>query len=163
MDTEKKIFKIVALIFFGIAIGCLVCGLLGVGQAEDFDEPTRLYVTAKLLNGRAKPSKKSMVEARFDRGDILEAWGWSEKHHWIEVTGGEMGTVWVCWEYVTERLDESTWYNATGSKVKIRKEPFGTVIGYLPKDKDIVVDRIVLGWGHFSKGWVDLSYFEEEF
>ena len=161
MNKERKLFLIAMLILAIISFVWIVYPM--IAKSEKPDEPVRMYVTAKLLNGRATPSKKSTVEARFDRGDILEAWGWSEKHHWIEVTGGETGTVWVCWEYVAERTDESRWWNNSGSKVKIRKEPYGTVIGYLKKDGEIIVDKIVLGWGHCSKGWVDLSYFEEEF
>ena len=162
MDKERRIFGFVLAVFTGILLGWIIFGS-GIGQAEEADIPSRLYVTAKLLNGRATPSKKAKVEARFDKGDTVDAWGWSKSHHWIEVTGGETGTVWVFWEYVTERTDDSTWWNNSGSKVKIRKEPFGTVIGYLQKDGEIVVDRIILGWGHFSKGWIDLSYLEEEF
>ena len=148
MNKERKAF-IFAAIAFTVIVTTVLIFVPGFGKTEEEqDQPVHMYVTAKLLNGRAAPSKKSMVEARFDRGDILECWQWSEKHHWIEVTGGETGTVWVCWEYVTERLDESVWWNGSGKKVKIRKEPFGTVIGYLKPDGEIVVDRIVLGWGH---------------
>ena len=156
--------KSVAIVVFVLLILWITCLFIpSNSKSEEIEEPTRVYVTVKLLNGRARPSKKAMVEARFDKGDILEALQWSKKHHWIEVTGGETGTVWVYWEYVTERLEDSRWWNSSGVKVKIRKEPFGTVIGYLPKDGEIIVDQILLGWGHCNRGWVDLSYFEEEF
>lgn len=136
--------------------------LLPVPTKAEETEMTKLTVTANMLNGRAKPGKQSSVEAVFDRGDILEALGWSENHHWIEVRGGETGTVWVWWGYVSERTDETRWWNNCGTKVKIRKEPFGTVTKYLKRGGEVVVDQIVLGWGHCSDGWIDLSYLTEE-
>lgn len=144
--------KIISLIF-------MVLFLFSLALAE---ETTEMYVTASQLNGRANPSRKASVEARFDRGDSIEAIDWSKDHHWIEVTGGETGTVWVWWEYVTERIDTFTVRNNFGSKVKIRKEPYGTVTGYLKNNKTLVIDRVIFGWGHSKRGWIDLKYVTEE-
>ena len=148
------VFAVVIFVWFVIPI---------MAMSEEIDQTTDVYVTAKLLNGRARPSKKSTIEARFDKGDILQAIYWSDNHHWVEVIGGETGTVWVWWEYINEQKEEyTTWWNNWGSKVKIRKEPFGTVIGYLKNGGEVDIDRIVLGWGHTSKGWIDLRYLTEE-
>lgn len=136
--------------------------LFGASFAEEYWDTTTLVVTANRLNGRMQPSKKSQVVAFFDKGDKLIAYEWSEKHHWIEVEGGENGTCWVCWEYVTERTEPFTVWNNWGTKIKIRKEPFGRVVGYLKNDAEVVIDRVVLGWGHCSKGWIDLKYVTEE-
>lgn len=125
-------------------------------------EDTPVIVTATLLNGRAEPKKKSEVTARFDNGDVLTAISWSKNHHWIEVRGGETGTSWVWWQYLTETEELKYFYNDTNSKVKIRKEPYGRVIGYLKKGNEILVDQTLFGWGHCSKGWVDLNYLREE-
>ena len=125
-------------------------------------EKSEMYVTASILNGRSKPSKKSSVEARFDFNDVVDAVGWSNNHHWIEVIGGETGTVWVWWEYVTERTDEFKVVNDQKSKVKIRKEPYGRLTGYLKPGKSLTIDRVIFGWGHCSRGWIELNYLTEE-
>jgi len=152
----KKIFIWILLIFW-----ILLLLHADSVQAEDL-EPTDVCVTASVLNGRAKPSKKSRVEAIFDNGDQLTAIGWSANHHWVEVRGGEPGTVWVWWEYVTERTDEFTVINDGKSKIKLRKEPYGTVTGYLKPNKELVIDRVIFGWGHSNKGWIELYYVTEE-
>lgn len=125
-------------------------------------ELIEMYVTASRLNGRAKPLKKSSIEALFDKGDSVEAIGWSKNHHWIEVKGGEPGTVWVWWEYLTERTDEFTVINDGSTKLKIRKEPYGTVTGYLKPGKELIIDQVIFGWGHSNKGWIELIYTMEE-
>lgn len=121
-------------------------------------------MTAKLLNGRANPRKTSFIEAKFDQGDILQATGdWSEDHHWIEVVGGETGTVWVYADYVSERKKIFTVVNKNYKTVKIRSRPVdGRVIGYVKKGRKIEITQVVLGWGKCKTGWVDLYYLEEK-
>lgn len=125
---------------------------------------TQLYVTANLLNGRSNPSKKSTVEARFDKGDVITATGkWSKDHHWIEVIGGETGTVWVYADYVNENDCEYIFaINSRFKSIKIRTKPFnGKITGYLKKGHPIKVYRVVLGWGKTTKGWIDMTLVEE--
>lgn len=112
----------------------------------------------KLLNGRANPRKKAKIEAIFDEGDELTATGnWSDDHHWIEVIGGETGTVWVYADYVSEYRSYFYIVNQDYKKVKIRSRPFdGKITGYLKKGKMIEVSRVVLGWGKTPKGWIDM-------
>ena len=132
-------------------------------NTEKIPEYTNITVTANLLNGRAAPRKKAKVEALFDQGDILKAYGWSDNHHWIEVEGGETGTVWVWYEYVDEQTEDySMWINNNKSKVKIRKEPFGKVIGYLKPGKEVVISQVLFNWGKCKSGWIDLTYLTEE-
>jgi uncharacterized protein YgiM (DUF1202 family) len=159
MDKERKLLFLVAIPFLiGLLLGIFIQDAIG----ESYDTTT-MYVSTRLLNGRAEPSKKSTVEARFDKGDALQAYGWSKNHHWIEVDGGETGTVWVWYEYVNEQTsDYSVWWNDYGHKVKIRKEPYGTVIGYLKAGKEVTITQIILGWGKCDKGWIDLRYLSEE-
>ena len=149
------------LVWIFVALWILLLLYTAPIKAEEI-EPTDFYVTASLLNGRAKPSKKSSIEARFDYGDSITAIDWSNNHHWIEVNGGETGTVWVWWEYVTERTDEFTATNNNSYKVKIRQEPGGRLVGYLKPGKTVEIDRVIFGWGHCSKGWIDLDYLTEE-
>lgn len=155
----NKIWRIVlAVLIFGFVIFVWFV----IPMSARSEELTEMYVTASLLNGRAAPSKRSTVEARFDRGDPVSAFEWDEKHHWIEVIGGETGTVWVWWEYLTERTDEFWVWNDYGSKVKIRSEPFGKVTGYLKKGGELLIDQVLFGWGHSKRGWVNLYYLTEE-
>ena len=149
-----------------LAFIVMISMIFSLAFAEKVDEnkreTTTLYVTANRLNGRARPSKQSSVEARFEKGDPLKAYGWDESHNWIEVIGGETATVWIWWEYVTERTDSFDVWNGYGEKVKLRKKPFGKVTGYLKNDGELLIDQVVLGWGHSSRGWIDLSYLTEE-
>lgn len=105
-----------------------------------------------------------MIEARFDQGDELIATGeWSEDHHWIEVSGGETGTVWVYIDYVTEELEPCRMVNERFNSVKIRTRPIdGKVIGYIRKGRGVEITQSVLGWGRCRKGWVDLTYLEDD-
>lgn len=133
------------------------------GHGESYDT-VQMYVLANRLNGRARPSKKANKEALFDHGDCIYATGeWSKDYHWVEIIGGETGTVWCDIRYLTERKKEFTVRNNYKTPVKIRKFPVkGRISGYLRKGKTLVIDQVVLGWGHCELGWVDLYYVEEE-
>ena len=138
---------------------CLVLILLSV-MSTGIADP--VFVTASQLNGRARPSRKASVEARFDFGDSIEATGeWSKDHNWIQVEGGETGVVWVSIDYVS--AIDAPYYavNEAYRSVKIRKRPVdGKVTGTLKRGKKVEIDAAVLGWGHCSNGWIDLSYLE---
>lgn len=142
---------------------CLLLALIALTGCCIAEENQCAYVMVKLLNGRARPSKKSFQEARFDYGDSLEETGeWSADHNWIEVYGGETGTVWVHINYISERKKVFTVMNENYKQVKIRKSPVsGKITGYLKKGKELEIDSVVMGWGHCSKGWIDLYYVEE--
>ena len=132
-------------------------------MAENGPETAVLIVQTRLLNGRSAPRKTASIEARFDYGDtLIETGEWSKNHEWVEVEGGETGTVWVHINYVSER----THYTVTNEKhktVKVRKWPFtGKVTHYIKKGQKIDIEQVVLGWGKTKWGWVDLDYFVEE-
>lgn len=145
----------------------IIFGIMALAAAEeiweDEEEVISVLVTATRLNGRAKPRKSSRVEAIFDYGDTLYPTGkWSKNHEWIEVEGGETGTVWVSIQYVTEEMRPREMRNAIVGRIKIRKKPInGKLAGYLGEDKTVMIDRILLGWGHCEKGWINMDYLEE--
>ena len=88
------------LLIFLLTMVLIVSG----AQSENSMICATASVQTKLLNGRAAPRKKATVEARFDYGDKLELTGeWSDDHTWVEVIGGETGTVWVSIRYISER------------------------------------------------------------
>lgn len=128
--------------------------------AEDYND---LYVTATKLNGRYKPSKRTAIEACFDYGDALKPTGnWSKDYKWVEVYGGESGSVWCSIQYVTEITEPKTYINPDRTKIKIRKSPVkGTVVAYLKYNRKVEITQVVQGWGKCNKGWIDLSYLEE--
>lgn len=134
------------------------------GLAEEAEEPHPVYVTATLLNGRQWPTKKAQAMTFYDYGEQLQPTGkWSKDREWIEIYGGEAGTVWVCARYVTERMTEFTVTNENNGKIRIRSKPGGgKVKGYVKHGKSIEIDRVIMGWGHCSRGWVELDYFIEE-
>lgn len=148
-----------------LAVALIIFPLATVAEEMEEEPPTNpLYVIASQLNGRAGPTKKAKIEALFDYGDALEPTGRVSKDwEWIEVYGGEGGTVWVCTRYVSERFWEFTVINENNGRVKIRSIPnSGKLRGYVKHGKSIDIDQVIMGWGHCFKGWVDLEYFIEE-
>ncbi len=115
-------------------------------------------VTASELNGRDRPGMDGEIEARFSDGEILETISLSG--NWVEVEGGECGTVWCCADYLTER-EPYTAANTSSGRVRIRQSPGGKPVGYVGKGKSVTVERCVLGWGYVGTGWVDLEFFTE--
>ena len=153
-----KILKI--LIFSAVSLFLLLIFLTS-SRAET--SSGLLVVQTRLLNGRSAPRKTASIEARFDYGDsLIETGEWSKNHEWVEVEGGETGTVWVHINYVSER----THYTVTNEKhktVKVRKWPIsGKVTHYVKKGQTIDIEQVILGWGKTKWGWVDLDYFVEE-
>lgn len=150
-------------------IGCLLLCLLSMVTVSLAEDNTNMRdhfvtVTARLLNGRLRPSKGAMRTAFFDRGDVLELTGyWSEDHDWVEVYAGEAGACWVARQYVTERTESFTVINENYDKVKIRKKPSdkSRVSGYLRQGRELEITQVILGWGKCKKGWIDLYYVEE--
>ena len=104
------------------------------------------------------------MEAIYDFGDRLEPTGeWSYDRQWVEVVGGESGTVWVNAKYVSEEWGVFIYRNTENGRVKIRKKPVdGKVVGYLGRNRTVEIDRVVLGWGHCKRGWIDMGYLEKE-
>ena len=155
-DAMGLLLVLITMILF---IAVSVC--IGMSRAEEIEpEYHELYVLPNHLNGRATPRKTGRKEALFDYGDILTPTGkWSKDHKWVEVEGGEPGTVWVYYEYVSERFAPIIAQNLGKQKVRIRSIPFdGKTTGYLKSGQKIEVTQIVLGWGKTSKGWIDMSY-----
>lgn len=132
-------------------------------ELEETPECATLYVTANRLNGRSAPRKSGFVECIFDSGDALTATGhWSKDHKWVEVIGGESGTVWVDVRYVTETKRDIYVMSLHPNKIRIRSKPFdGKTKGYLGKNKKLRISQVVLGWGKCATGWIDLSYLIE--
>lgn len=115
-------------------------------------------VLASELNGRDRPDMEGIIEARFFEGEALEAVSLSG--NWVEVEGGETGTVWCSADYLTEREPfEAT--NTSGGRVHIRETPDGKHIGYVGRGKSVTIERCVFGWGYMGTGWVALKHFSE--
>ena len=164
-STKRLVIQIlIEAVIVGVILVMVSVLMYNAGIAET-PEYNPLYVVADVLNGRAHPTKKAPIEAVYDYGDQLIPTGkLSRDKEWVEVLGGESGTVWVHVNYVSERFAEFLVVNANNGKVKIRsKIGGGKVKGYVKHGREIWIDRVVLGWGHtFKGGWVDLDYFVEE-
>lgn len=113
------------------------------------------------LNGRAEPSKNARVEARFDDGETVEALGYH--NGWVQVIGGESGTVWCSLEYLSATLETARYRNTSGGRVFIRDDIEGRKTGLtVDANKVVTVRRQLNGWGYIGTGWVNLHFFEEE-
>lgn len=150
-----KFFKIwwKAVLWFLAAILLLI--LPSISQGET------LYCTASTLNGRAEPSKKARVEAQFSYGDEMEVVGYTD--NWIEVVGGETGTVFVSAKYCASSLEKVKYQNTSGGRVIIRESPEGKKKNdWIKANKKVTISAEVDGWGYIAdRGWIDLSYFNE--
>ena len=155
----KSLVIFLAVVFLAIIL--LACALFmnpAIGEGD-----AKLLVTASILNGRAWPRTTAKIEAFYDDGEWVDATGkWSDDRKWIEVIGGETGTVWCAMKYLTERPMTFKVINENRSSVKIRKHPVdGAVVGYLKPGKTLKITQVVLGWGKCKSGWVDLDYLVE--
>lgn len=122
-----------------------------------------LYVKADMLTGRYRPDIHSNKEAYFSNGELVEAIDVS-KNGWVEVYGGESGTVWCKAEYLSSVLEKTEWKNYTSGSVYYRAAPHPEAkrLGKIRSGKEIVVSSQVFGWGYIeNKGWVNLEYFEQ--
>ena len=157
-----------SMILIGLIIGDVITGSIGAAQAEEYEEDREwpgLYVTASVLNGRSEPTKKAGITAFFDYGDKIQPTGeWSRNGEWVEIQGGENGTAWVYYKFVTARKKPFTVTNENNGKIKVRSRPGGKgrLKGYIRHGKTIEIDQVINGYGHCSRGWVDLDYFIEE-
>lgn len=112
------------------------------------------------LNGRSRPSTSAPIEMRIPPGDAVEAV--SYKDGWVEVVGGESGTVWCKAEYLSSTQDAVYFKNTSGGRVFLRNGIEGAKTGVVKANKVVLVTRQIFGWGYIGNGWVDLSYFEIE-
>ena len=152
---RKSAFFVFVFLFITALFLFLYHPLFGVAET--------LYVRTNgdYLNGRSQPDKHASVEAHFDNGDQVEAV--STSGGWVEVVGGETGTVWCKAEYLSSSALEGALYrNTSGGRVFVRSEPCGAKTGRVEANKTVTVQNVVDGWGYIGTGWVDLSYFSKE-
>ena len=148
---------------------CVLLVLLGILLVIDclfpigaFAYEETLYVMVTELNGRECPNTKCGVEAHFERGDMLAPIQLNT-NGWVEVIGGETGTVWCKAEYVSESESIRKWKNTSGGSVNLRANPSceAKKIGKIKHGRVMRITAEVMGWGYIKdQGWVDLEYFE---
>lgn len=112
------------------------------------------------LNGRSEPSIHAPVEMRIPNGEAVQSV--SSQNGWVEIVGGETGTVWCREEYLSSAPEASKFRNVSGGRVFVRDTVKGHKTGLeVPANKTVTVRIQRDGWGKVSSGWVDLSFFEE--
>lgn len=113
------------------------------------------------LNGRAKPSIKSSVEMKIPDGEAVEAVSYDGG--WVEIVGGETGTVWCKAEYLSSTQEATKYRNTSGGRVFVRDGIEGAKTGLVVRANGIVaVTRQINGWGYIGEGWVNLKYFDQQ-
>ena len=143
-------FLIFCIVFFAFLI-----------VSESAAETLYVITNGDDLNGRASPSKHASVEAHFENGEAVEAVSYQDG--WVEVVGGETGTVWCSQDYLSSSQSTSKYRNISGGRVFIRDGVEGRKTGLeVHTNKLVTVKRQMNGWGFIGTGWVNLSYFEEE-
>lgn len=123
-------------------------------------ESTTLVVTVDELNGRAEPTTKSNVEMRLYKDDEVTFVSYTDG--WVEIIGGETGTVFCKAEYLSEKdANLGIYKNISDGRVNVRDSIEGKRIGSIAVNKNVEVSSIILNWGYIGNGWVDLQYFEQ--
>ena len=121
---------------------------------------TTLVVTVDELNGRAEPTTKSNIEMRLYKDDEVTFVSYDDG--WVEIIGGETGTVFCKAEYLSEKdANLGTYKNTSGGRVHVRDSIEGKRISSIAANKNVEVSSIILNWGYIGNGWVDLEYFEQ--
>lgn len=157
MNNRKPNLDVEVFVFVIIILIALVVLLPSFANAEI------LYVCTRGddLNGRSAPDKSARIEARFANGEALEAV--SYRDGWVEVIGGETGTVWCSEKYLSSSQEAVKYRNTSGGRVFIRDEIEGCKTGLeVRSDRVVTVQRQMNGWGYIGTGWVDLSFFDAE-
>lgn len=173
----KLINRIAILLCIFVIVLSIIALLANSADAEGHDYKDRpkdfcpyddvdyihMTITGDLVNGRLEPSKQATRACLpLEYGDDVKAIFWSKNHKWIEVLGGDGGSMYVYYEYITERTDIYKVKNAMAGKVRARKRPVdGGVSGYIKRGQTIKIYQTIFGWGRTDKGWVDLSCFYE--
>lgn len=148
--------------FISLVIGLLIVLCLSLFLVRYAYAANVLYVTASELNGRAMPNRHSSVEAIFEKGWDLVPTG-NVKGNWVEVYGGETGTVWCSADYLSEINEPVVFENISSGRVRSRTTPNGKARGWVHSNESVTVTRIVNGWGYVEDcGWVSLEYFIEK-
>lgn len=145
---------------FGVCLVFIFIFLLIANAAK----AETVYCIADKLNGRYAPSIKSSKEMRLFYGDEVEALKLND-NGWVEVIGGESGTVWCKAEFLSVSIEPRKWKNISNGSVNIRKVPSleAKTCGRVKKNRIMWITAEVLGWGYIKdQGWVDLSYFALE-
>lgn len=153
----KNNWFLVRFVFFLFFAVFLLFALASGAEAET------LYVVTRgdPLNGRARPECGARIEARFEPGEALEPL--SYRNGWVEVVGGETGTVWCSQKYLSSVPQAVKYRNASGGRVFVRDDIRGAKTGLaVPANTVVTVRRQMDGWGYIGSGWVNLEYFEEE-
>ncbi len=137
----------------------VICAIAITASASS----TPVYVSASELNGRAEAGMEARVEASFFLGDELEALGF--QNGWVEVIGGETGTVWCKAEHLTEYAVNDTYKNTSGGRVFIHRElgdDSKNARHAVENGRRVTITRVLFGYGYMGSGLVDLGYFERE-
>lgn len=162
--VEKRfsqwIIKHTCPVIFALSLLILIAGIFCVVHSA-LSETLTVTISSGHLNARANPGTNSEITMRLYDGDTVEAL--STKDGWVEIEGGETGTSWCKAEYLSSSQSASqTYVNTSGGRVRIRDEIEGNPIGWVASGETVSVSRSILGWGYIGKGWVDLSYFQQE-
>lgn len=113
------------------------------------------------LNGRARPDPHARIEMKIPNGDSVEAV--SRQNGWVQVIGGETGTVWCAQEYLSSSPQPLKYRNTSGGRVFVRRDIKGAKTGLeISSGKVVTVRRQMSGWGYVGTGWVDLDFFTRE-
>lgn len=67
------------------------------------------------LNGRSRPNKHAHIEMKIPNGEPVEAI--SYRDGWVQIIGGESGTVWCSQQYLSAAPQGLKYRNTSGGRV----------------------------------------------
>ena len=142
------------------ALWILVLLLLFFSYQSAFCETLYVCIDSGELNGRAAPNRHAQVEMRLQNGETVESL--SVSGGWVEILGGETGSVWCKAEYLSSTQESRFYRNNSGGRVFVRDSIQGKKTGSVSANKVVSITRTINGWGFTGSGWVDLSFFKEK-
>jgi hypothetical protein len=154
-----------------VCVVALICILLMGFLASPFC-PEWLYIRSAgaetvlypnvndFLSGRAEPDKDSFLECKFYPGDEMIPTG-DAKDGYIEVIGGETGTVWVNEKYV---ISSKTGTVKSNGRVNVRSEPDSNSshVKWVYDGDTIEIYTESSGWIKTDGGWINGNFVEAD-
>ena len=148
---------------FKKAIALLICLMLPAGAVADWEvvgNATVVVQESSHLNGRAKPVN-GPIEMKLYLGDKVEIVSYG-RDGWVEIIGGETGTVWVKDAFLTDEwytLENPEVYRiSSNGRVRVRTIPDGEASGWAKNGDMVTVSAIAVKngvtWAKIEDGYV---------
>ena len=147
-----------------VIIAAIAIAIIATAVGASAKENT-LYVSVDegtYLRGRKSPSLDAAVEMKLYNGEEVTVV--SAKGEWVEIEGGEPGTVWCYSEFLKSSSDDADckkYEVVSNGKVRVRKEINGEKLRYVRNGDILEVKFFVDGWAYLGDGYIMQEFLKE--